>query len=76
MCTISWILSLISESNLTQIIIIAGKKSDDSPTWTQTLWNSEKEFLKKKYSDKKFSIAASDNMGRRHNEFWLMINKM
>merc|ERR1712228_460006 len=73
--TFSWsfsligLLSLISESDLSQIIIKAIRFNEDSPIWTQTLWNSEEESLKKMYSAKQFRISSSDNMGARQNEF-------
>merc|ERR1712228_340360 len=72
--SLNGLLSLISESNLSQIIIKA-RNSDDSPTWTRTLWNTEEEILKIEYSAKQFSISSSDKMGSDGNEFWLIIKK-
>merc|ERR1712228_708533 len=69
------LLSLISESDLSQIIIKTVKRNNT--TWTQKLWNSEEKSLKKMYSAKKFVISASDNMGTddEYPEFWLKIKK-
>merc|ERR1712228_338421 len=56
------LLSLISESKLSQIIIKA-RRNEYSSIWTQTLWNSEQQILRKAYSAKKFSISSNDHMG-------------